>query len=781
MRKYVYLGIFILVLLVSASIVTATDNDTLETNKNTVMSNTSKMDHFSESISDEKIIKKDIGKSNIKSDTAKHATEINLKTSNNSSHIIMNATLKSDIPVNTGYVIYKLNGVTLKNSTNETIKVQVVNSQATLTLPTQQYRRVYTSSEAVYSGNSLFEQSRSKQNNTINTRITPTIRVTQNQSSYFIGQTAKIDVYLSSNLTNAFNGIVIFKINGETIKNSNNEPLIVNMINNHISYNYTIPKGLNKGNFTFYVATEGSRYNKVSSELLLKIVHLDTNLSSSKISVDNNNYCTINATFKDKFNNPLVGKHYVDVYIDGKKLSLNNQATSFTLKDSNLNIYFPVDNYNVGIHTIQLSLKGNREYGAFQSQRYPLNITQKYPTRLILDTPLKARTASTLSLRGYVIYNDLNIHKTINKGTIIFKINNQNVSSNVHNGKAILSYRLPNTNGNYVITATYKGIDDLKDATTTKAIGLTSGSISASESAILGDKNPENERVALLNNAPNVIYMTNYVWADEDATYTLTADQLKEVIRKDSYCLYMNNHLSRYVAFKTQNESSIYHVLKREKWNVIEKELYKYLTSKNTDVYPNTLTVSLKGKSYTYCEVRDVQNTEYTCGPTSTSVCSQVLRNYVSEDTLAKAFGTYKTHGTNAYKILNVKQYNMTAEYFYKGTFTSTLNKLANGECALVFYTTNHYVSIIDINKDKTKVLISNSYGNYSLGGGKIPNGWLDVSFMRNKFVKNDNFGGLIIKLNYNLSAATQTRINNFYNNFVTGWERKNMNEELNN
>ncbi len=269
----------------------------------------------------------------------------------------MNATLKSDIPVNNGYVIYKLNGVTLKNSTNETIKVQVVNSQATLTLPTQQYRRVYTSSEAVYSGSSLFEQSRSKQNNTINTRITPTIKLTQNQSSYFIGQTAKIDVYLSSNPTNAFNGIVIFKINGETIKNSNKEPVIVNIVNNHISYNYTISKGLNKGNFTFYVATEGSRYNKVSSELLLKIVHLNTNLSSSKISVDNNNYCTINETFKDKFNNPLVGKHYVDVYIDGKKLSLNNQANSFALKDSSLNINFPVDNYTVGMHTIQLSLR----------------------------------------------------------------------------------------------------------------------------------------------------------------------------------------------------------------------------------------------------------------------------------------------------------------------------------------------------------------------------------------------------------------------------------------
>ncbi len=95
----------------------------------------------------------------------------------------------------------------------------------------------------------------------------------------------------------------------------------------------------------------------------------------------------------------------------------------------------------------------------------------------------------------------MNIHKTINKGTIIFKINNQTVSSNVHNGKAILSYRLPNTNGNYVITATYKGVDDLKDSTATKAIEISSGSISASESAILGDKNPENDRIALLNNA----------------------------------------------------------------------------------------------------------------------------------------------------------------------------------------------------------------------------------------------------------------------------------------
>ena len=776
MKKYIYTITLIIALLFSISTVTATEginntHDNINISDN-IEPTTTTSQHQSP-----KIIKKE----NIytKTATTKHDTNIKLKTSTNPSHIIMNATLKSDIPVNNGYVIYKLNGVTLKNSKNETIKVNIVNSQAVLTLQTQQYRRVYTSSEAVYSGSSTFEQSRNTQNNTINTRITPTIKITRNQSSYFAGQSAKIDVYLSSNQTNNFHGITLFKINGETIKNSKNEPFIINMTNNHISYNYTIPLGLNKANYTFYVATEGTRYNKVSSETLLKIVHLNTNMTSNKITIDNNNYCTVNATFNDKFKKPLIGKHYVDIYIDGKKIRINNQTRTYTLKDGKLNIKFPLGNYKTGMHTIQVALHGNNEYGAFQSTRYPLNITQKYPTKIIIDTPLKAKNASTLTLRGYVTYNDSNILKTIHKGKITFTINNQTLTSDVHNGKAVISFKLPGKIGNYPITATYTGVDDLKDSKTSKAITLTSGSISPVESSILGNKNPENERIALTNNIPNLVYMTNYVWADEDATYTLTREQYQEVTIRDSYTLYLNNFMSKYVAFKTKDEPNIYHVLRRQKWNVIEKDINLNLVLSNGGTYPEEITSNLKSVEYTYSEVRDHQNTSYTCGPTSLSMCSQVLKTYTSEKRLAIDANTDPNSGSSTRGLANgAKCHNMSATFYYNTTFDNALNQLAKGGCALIFHTWHHYVAILDISSDKKKVLVGNPSGNYNEGSHGIPTNWLTVDYMKKCF-NNYETSGLILKLNYNLTDTTKDKINNMYNNFGVNYIKSNVAERI--
>ena len=60
--------------------------------------------------------------------------------------------------------------------------------------------------------------------------------------------------------------------------------------------------------------------------------------------------------------------------------------------------------------------------------------------------------------------------------------------------------------------------------------------------------------------------------------------------------------------------------------------------------------VSLKGKSYKYPEVRDVQNTGYTCGPSSASVCSQVLRNYSCEKQFAKLAKTNR-RGTTVHNL----------------------------------------------------------------------------------------------------------------------------------
>ena len=719
---------------------------------------------------------------NLKTDNinSKHITNTVLKTTTNGSHIIMNVSVYSDIIVNGGYVIFKLNGVTLKNASDEKIKIYVHNSSAVLNLSTDQYRKVYWGSEAVYSGSSTFNASRSTQNISINTRITPEIKVTTDKKEYNPGDTVKLNITLSSSQANIFSGIIIFKINGETLRNEAGTTYILKFFGNNTIMNYTIPLGLKANNLTITTVSEGSRYNKIQTNNTISLKPLNTYLNIKNFTVNSDNYCVINATITDAYGRMVVGKTFVDVFVNGNKLFVDNKTKVYTIYNGSLNIRLPMYKYPFGNYTIKLVTRDSNCYNSASSRVYNINIIQKYPTKVIIDTPAMVKNGSILSVRVYVTYKDNNILKTVNDGNVSVVINNQKYDAYVVNGKAIMSYNVPSQNKVYTINATYIGEGEHKDSSATKNITVTHNSISAAQSSILGEKDPQTTSISLTNGIPNLVYMTNYVWGDENATYTLTRSQIQEVLQQDSYSLYLNKHLSKYVAFKTSDEPYLYHVLKREKWNVIEKTLNKYFVEKNTMTIPETLTVSLKGKSYTYSEARDIQDTSYTCGPTATSVCTQTLKNYVNEDTLAVDFKTYKYRGTYASNIPPaMKKYNISAVYFYKNSFDTQLSKLAQGGCTLVFYGVNHYVSILDISPDKTKVLVSNSYGNYSMGGGKIPNGWVSVSLMKNRF-SSDSFGGLVVTLDYTLSSATKTKVNYLYNNFGSNWIRQNINEELN-
>ncbi len=272
----------------------------------------------------------------------------------------------------------------------------------------------------------------------------------------------------------------------------------------------------------------------------------------------------------------------------------------------------------------------------------------------------------------------------------------------------------------------------------------------------------------------------NYVMADGDMKYSLTKAQYKAVIKRDSYCLYLNNKLSKYTVFKSKAEPKLNHIIKREKWNVIERAINTKIVKKNKHGYwPGTITVSLKGKSYTYPEVRDVQNTGYTCGPTASSMCTQVLRNYYCEKYLAKNGDATPSEGSSTKGLKRaLEKFNFKCSIYYKSSFNKALKHLKKGGCALVFHTWGHFVSILDISKDGKKVLVGNPSGDYDYGSHDIPTKWLTVKYMKKRF-NNYDTSGLIVKLKYNLKKATKKNINNFYYSMGTKWSRQNANERL--
>ena len=295
-------------------------------------------------------------------------------------------------------------------------------------------------------------------------------------------------------------------------------------------------------------------------------------------------------------------------------------------------------------------------------------------------------------------------------------------------------------------------------------------------------KDPLKEGITFKNGVPDIDVMPgSYIMANENAKYTLTKSQYKDVLKRDSYCLFLNNKLTKYTFFKTKSHPHINHIVKREKWNVIERAINTKLVKANKHGYwPGKITVSLKGKSYTYPEVRDVQNTGYTCGPTSGSVCSQVLKNYVCEKYLAKLAGTTRAEGTKCSGIKKaLEKNNFICTYYYKASFNYALNELKKGGTALVFHANKHYVSIIDISDNGKKVLVSNSYGSYD----NIPTKWLKVSYMKKKFShwEESSITGIktgFTKLDYKLSDSTKNSIDAYYASFGS-WHKHNTRQSI--
>ena len=290
-------------------------------------------------------------------------------------------------------------------------------------------------------------------------------------------------------------------------------------------------------------------------------------------------------------------------------------------------------------------------------------------------------------------------------------------------------------------------------------------------------KDPMSVSIPYRNGKPDVDLMPrNYVMGDGNAKYTLTSSQYREVLKRDSHCLFLNDKLTRYTFFKTKNHPKLNHIVKREKWNVIERAIYAKLVSKNKHNYwPGEITVSLKNKAYVYPEVRDVQDTGYTCGPTSASVCSQVLKNYLCEKYLASHSGTTRRDGTSCWGMISsLSKNNFVCKFFHKSSFNEALDELKNGGAALIFHADNHYVAIIDISDNGKEVLVSNSYGSYD----NIPTKWVKVSYMKKKFspLWDDS---LIVKLNYKLSDAYKNSINSYYASFGTNWHKHNTHQSI--
>lgn len=546
------------------------------------------------------------------------------------------------------------------------------------------------------------------------------------------------------------------------LKDSNQTPLV----------NQNLTANINNQNHSLFTDSQG----KSSLNLQLK-----PNKYLISVFYDGNeNFTPINQTFNINVlkldssliipeNTTFVKGDYLYVYLkdqNNKSISKTNVIINVNGKD-----YTKVTDSNgraslkIGLvaatYTMYAYFKGNDYYNAVY---VPFKMLIQATTSIVIGN-------DKLLTEGFLrIYLKSETLSAISKKTVIITVGNKTFSRTT-NSEGIIVLKPNVGEGTFNVTAIFGG--------NSKTVGCNDSKV------VLGingtPKSPFVAKIPLKNGVPDVDYMTsNYVMADDDMTYTLLKSQYRDVIKRDSYCLYLNNKLSKYAVFKTKSEPNLNHIIKREKWNVIERAINTLIVKKNRNGYwPVQITVSLKGKAYSYPEVRDVQNTGYSCGPTSSSMCSQVLRNYVCEKQLTKQSGTSVKWGSSTKGLKKgLEKNHFKCTIYYKSTFNKALNQLKKGGCALVFHTWGHYVAILDISADGKKVLVGNPSGSYDVGSHSIPTKWLTVSYMKKMF-NNYDTSGLIVKLKYSLNKATKTKINTFYSSMGTNWARQDTSERL--
>lgn len=440
--------------------------------------------------------------------------------------------------------------------------------------------------------------------------------------------------------------------------------------------------------------------------------------------------------------------------LNGKKIPNKDLTISFNGKN-----YAKTTNSNgrVGINvkssasssSMKITFKGDDKYNAFSK-------TLKF----YIDQSISMTIGnSKLLTNGYLRIYMSGPKDSISGKTLKITVGNKKFTRTTSSeGFVVLKPKVA-ANKKYTVSATYGKY------VVSKRIKCIAGNVIS----------PFVKSIPMVNGMPDIDVMpSTYVMADDDGKFTLEKSQYQETIKRDSYFLFLYGKLSKYTFFKTKDCPATKHIIKREKWNVIERALNTKLVKKNKyEYWPDSITVSVKGKSYTYSEVRDTQNTGYTCGPTSASVCSQALRNFHSEKFFQEE--AHVTDGVNIPVLKSALERNgFKASYYY--TVDDGVRQLAKGGVALIAFLPNHYVSIIDVSPDSKKILVSNSYGDYDVGGdSRVPTDWVSVSYFKSKF----EGVGLVVKLNYKIGDSKKAQLNYLYNSMGANWIRQNVNERI--
>lgn len=274
-------------------------------------------------------------------------------------------------PVTEGYIIYKINGLTLKED-NQTIKTEIKNSTATLNyqLPENYNCKEYTI-EVVYSGSKNYNYTRNTATFNI-TKVNTTLTVATDKNSCKMDESITITAKINTD-KNINYGVMIFKINKITIKDENNQTIQVPIKNGTAQITFRIPDGWSAKEVNITAVYAYKNYERIENYTYINITPTTPtfNIINSSITENTLNISTI---LTDEYNHTLKGSNTIIVKINSLTIKdKTNMTQYFTSTDGVVDINIEL-NYNLkkGSYIIEL-VTGKRN--AYDATRKQFNMT----------------------------------------------------------------------------------------------------------------------------------------------------------------------------------------------------------------------------------------------------------------------------------------------------------------------------------------------------------------------------------------------------------------------
>lgn len=262
---------------------------------------------------------------------------------------------KNNKPINEGYVIFKYNGLTLKDNSSQTIKVNVKNGRITYKYAIANNTKTSNATiEVVYTGTGKYEESRMMKDFRVINKAT--IVVTTNQTTVKMDEKIKFIATVKWDSKAVNNGFVIFKINGVTVKDAKNNTVRSYLKNGVATYDFTIPDGWSaKPNKLTAVYSELT-YTRLENKTYFSLNKTQAHFNLTNIVGKQNKTVTIRGGLLDEYNHSVCGVSDAIIKIDGVSyLKDNGKVQVYAIVNGTVNINFrvPVD-LKKGNHTIEV-------------------------------------------------------------------------------------------------------------------------------------------------------------------------------------------------------------------------------------------------------------------------------------------------------------------------------------------------------------------------------------------------------------------------------------------